>query len=84
MSITEEIRQHLMTLNPLQLDIEDDSHQHRGHAGARDGGGHYRIRITSHQFQGLSTLQSHRLVYTALGTLMHQKIHALQLDTKAH
>ncbi len=82
MSITDDIRQCLLNLNPSHLDIEDDSHAHRGHAGSR-GGGHYRIHIVSEQFRGLTLLQSHRLVYTALGTLMHQHIHALQLDTQA-
>lgn len=76
------IRQQLAPLSPIALTIEDDSALHQGHAGARAGGGHYRVRIVSESFRGLSRLACHRLVYTALGSLMHQDIHALQLDTE--
>ena len=65
---------------PEELDIVDDSHRHAGHAGAKDGRGHFRVRITSQQFAGLKTLERHRMVYAALGTLMQTDIHALSVD----
>jgi BolA protein len=62
---------------PDELDIVDDSHLHAGHAGARDGRGHFRVRIRSRHFSGRKTLERHRMVYAALGTLMQSEIHAL-------
>lgn len=77
----EAIRRRLTTaLDPTELEIIDESHLHAGHAGARDGRGHFRVRIHSRQFQGLSRLQQHRLVYNALADLMVTDIHALSLE----
>ncbi|MGL6070181.1 BolA family protein [Craterilacuibacter sp.] len=72
----------LATLNPHTLEIRDDSAKHAGHAGARSGGGHYQLSITSDAFAGLSTLARHRLVYGALGELMQVRIHALGITAK--
>ena len=66
-------------LAPQRLEIEDESAQHAGHAGARDGGGHYDVTIVSAQFAGKSLLQRHRLVYDALGETMRKDIHALSI-----
>jgi len=66
-------------LQPLALDIADDSAAHAGHAGAREGG-HYRVRIVSERFRGCSRLARHRLVYDALTPLMGQGIHALSVE----
>ncbi len=77
----ETIRQRLMTaLTPTELEIIDESHLHKGHAGARDGRGHFRVRIASSRFDGLRPLQCHRLVYTAVGDLMQTDIHALSIE----
>ncbi len=65
------------SLQPLEIAIEDESHLHAGHAGARDGRGHFRVRVVSERFTGLRTLQRHRLVYEAVGDLMQTDIHAL-------
>lgn len=65
---------------PDELDIVDDSHRHTGHAGARDGRGHFTVRIVSRQFASRKTLERHRLVYAALGTLMQTDIHALAVS----
>jgi BolA protein len=65
---------------PDELDIVDDSHRHAGHAGARDGRGHFTVRIVSRQFAAKKTLERHRLVYAALGTLMQTDIHALAVS----
>lgn len=70
-------------LQPEVLEIADESHHHVGHAGARDGRGHFRLHIVSAEFAGLSPLQRHRLVYTALGELMQTDIHALAIEAEA-
>jgi len=70
-------------LNPTELEIEDESHRHAGHAGARDGRGHFRVRIVSAAFAGKSALARHRAVYAALGDLMQTDIHALAIDARA-
>jgi BolA protein len=69
-------------LAPEVLDIEDESHRHAGHAGARDGRGHFRVRIVSTAFVRKSALARHRLVYAALGDLMQSDIHALAIDAR--
>ena len=61
------------------IELTDDSHLHAGHAGARDGRGHFSVRIVSTQFQGLRPLQRHQLVYRQLGELMQTDIHALSI-----
>lgn len=76
------IRARLATLDPLSIAIEDDSALHAGHAGARGGGGHYRLAIVSTRFAGLGTLARHRLIYEALGDLMSREIHALAIDAR--
>ena len=68
-------------LAPLRLDIVDDSARHAGHAGAREsGGGHYNVSIVSAAFAGKNLIERHRLVYGALGELMHKDIHALSVQ----
>jgi BolA protein len=80
----EQIRERLTAaLAPESLDIADDSHRHAGHAGARDGRGHFRVRIVSAAFAGKSALARHRAVYAALGELMQSDIHALAIDARA-
>jgi len=66
-------------LEPIKLEVEDESHLHAGHAGAKGGKGHFRIWISSEQFIGLRPLQKHRLVYDALGEMMDTDIHALSI-----
>ena len=76
------MRQRLAVLEPVTLDIADDSAKHAGHAGAKSGGGHYRLNIVSSRFAGLATMARHRLVYDALGSLMRHEIHALSINAK--
>lgn len=64
---------------PDELEIVDDSRRHAGHAGARDGRGHFNVRIRSRHFSGKKTVERHRMVYAALGSLMQTDIHALGL-----
>lgn len=67
------------TLPATAVELIDDSHRHAGHAGARDGRGHFRLRIVSDAFAGLRPLQRHQLVYRSLGELMRTDIHALSI-----
>jgi BolA protein len=72
------LRERLAFLEPLRLEVIDDSALHAGHAGAREGG-HYRLLIVSPLFSGKTTLQRHRIIYDALGELMRSRIHALSI-----
>ena len=78
------IRARLETaLIPQQLEVLDESHRHVGHAGARDGRGHFRVRLISDAFRGQALLARHRLVYAALGSMMQTDIHALAIEARA-
>ena len=68
-------------LAPTALEVQDDSHLHAGHAGAREGR-HFSVRITSPRFKGLTRVARHRLVYDALDSLMPRGIHALAIDAR--
>ena len=70
------------TLQPAELAVQDDSHLHAGHAGAREGR-HFSVRIACTRFNGLSRVARHRLVYDALRNLIPQGIHALAIDARA-
>ena len=65
---------------PLHLQVKDQSHLHAGHAGARDGMGHFEATIVADAFAGKSRIERHRLVYAALGSLMQTDIHALKIN----
>ena len=65
---------------PDALEVIDDSHRHVGHAGAREGKGHFTVRIASTAFAGMSPLARHRAVYAALGGMMQEDIHALSIQ----
>ena len=67
----------LEAFEPCEVEVQDDSHLHAGHVGARGGGGHYSVRIVSEEFDGLAPLARHRRVYAALGEMMDGAIHAL-------
>ena len=69
-------------LAPLQIDVQDDSHLHAGHAGAREGR-HFTVRIRSSRFAGLTRVARHRLVYDSLGSLAEQGVHALAIVAQA-
>ena len=69
-------------LAPSALEVDDDSHLHAGHAGAREGR-HYTVRLTSARFSGLSRVARHRLVYDSLGSLADQGVHALAIVARA-
>lgn len=78
--IADEMRLKLAELDPQSLEVIDESENHRGHAGWRDGGQtHFRIRMTSPRFTDLNRIQRHRLVHQTLGDLV-TRIHALALE----
>ena len=66
--------------SPVHLQVKDQSHLHAGHAGARDGMGHFEATIVADAFAGKSRIERHRLVYAALGSLMQTDIHALKIN----
>jgi BolA protein len=68
---------------PESLLVTDDSHRHVGHAGARDGRGHFTVEIVSDAFAGMAPLTRHRAIYAALGEMMSTDIHALSIQAKS-
>jgi BolA family transcriptional regulator, general stress-responsive regulator len=68
-------------LAATSLKVEDDSHLHAGHAGAREGR-HFTVHIRSARFAGLNRVSRHRLVYDSLGPLSAQGIHALAIHAQ--
>lgn len=70
-------------LAPVALEVNDDSHRHAGHAGARGGQGHFSVTVVSEAFAGKLLLARHRLVYSALGDMMTTDIHALAITAKS-
>jgi BolA protein len=82
MTRQQSIKLALATLSPTAVNIQDESHKHAGHAGAQDGRGHFKLYIVSEQFNGLSMLKRHQLVYQALAELLKTDIHALSIQAK--
>jgi BolA protein len=69
---------------PVALEVVDESERHKGHAGARPGGGtHFRVRITAAAFRGKGRLEAHRLVYAALAQEIADGVHALAIEARA-
>jgi BolA family transcriptional regulator, general stress-responsive regulator len=83
-SVPDEIRRRLAALEPLRLELVDESARHEGHAGARPGGNtHWRLEITAPAFAGKPTVARHRAIYAAIGDLMDNPIHALAITARA-
>jgi BolA protein len=83
-NVAQEIRTRLASLEPLSMELVDESAQHAGHAGAAPGGNtHWKLTIVSAAFAGQPMLARHRLVYQALGELMQHPIHALAITARA-
>jgi len=80
-SLTDLVRERMQALQPLALEIADDSAKHAGHAG-NTGGGHLSAKIVSNAFSGLNTVARHRAVYALVADLMPHRLHALSLVTK--
>jgi BolA family transcriptional regulator, general stress-responsive regulator len=69
-------------LQPASLTVQDDSAQHAGHAGAREGR-HFSVHVVSERFTGVTRVGRHRLIYDALQSLIPQGVHALAIDARA-
>ena len=82
MTVAAEIERRLVPLTPVSIELVDDSALHAGHAGARSGGGHYRLTIVSPAFAGKNTVARHRMIYDALGDMMRRDIHALAIQAR--
>jgi BolA protein len=83
LTTSELIRERLAVLAPESIELEDESAQHAGHAGAQGGGGHYRLTLVSARFAGQPLQARHRMVYQALAPLMQKQIHALAINAYA-
>jgi BolA protein len=68
--------------SPSDLLVKDQSHLHAGHAGARDGKGHFEVRIVAPAFSGRSRIERHRMVHEVLADLIEIEIHALSIKAK--
>jgi len=82
MNVTDEIKTKLTAAFDIkQLEIRDDSEQHRGHAGYQEGGeSHFTVRIQSPAFTTMSRIERHRAVHAAIGPDLISRIHALALN----
>jgi BolA protein len=81
MKIADRLTEDLRTaLAAEHVEVHDESHRHRGHAGALEGG-HFDAIIVSTRFEGLGLVERHRAVYAALGDLGERRVHALALKT---
>jgi BolA protein len=81
MITSNEIKTRLQNALNAEVEVIDESHFHAGHEGAKSGGGHFRVNLKSPQFNGLKTLERHRLVYHVLSDWMNKDIHALAIDS---
>ena len=91
LSIRDQISDRLQPLEPLLIEVTDDSATHAGHAGAQDhaertgvtNGTHFELTIVSSAFAGKSLVERHRMIYDLLAELMSTRIHALKIDARA-
>jgi BolA protein len=84
MQIADQIRRKLTdALSPVELEVIDESSRHAGHAGARpEGETHFRVRIVSRAFAGMSRIARQRRVYRVLADELTTRVHALSIDAK--
>lgn len=68
---------------PETLGVEDESHLHAGHEGAKDGRSHFRVLIIADAFTGKNLIDRHRMIYRVLDEMMRIDIHALAIDAWA-
>lgn len=82
MRVEDEIRTKLeAAFSPSALSVQDESEQHRGHAGYQEGGqSHFRVAITAEVFADMNRIARHRAVHSALGPELIGRIHALALE----
>lgn len=81
---TEMLRRLNSALSPISIELVDESEQHRGHGGYNpEGESHFHLRIESAGFIGKTRVERQRLIYAALGDLMHERVHALSIRAAA-
>jgi BolA protein len=81
---TEMLRRLDSALSPTRVELTDDSEKHRGHGGYNPAGeSHFTLEIETEAFAGRSRVERQRMVYKALGDLMHDRVHALQIRARA-
>jgi BolA protein len=69
---------------PQHLEIIDESEDHRGHGGYREGGEtHFRIVMRAESLQGMSRVARQRAVMACVKAEMEERVHALALDVTA-
>ena len=79
--ITEKLRQ---AFTPSEIEVVDESHKHKGHAGARpEGESHFRVRIVSPAFAGLTRIERHRRINAVLAEELAGRVHALAIAAEA-
>lgn len=82
--VATEMRRRLESLGPTKLELADDSEKHRGHGGYNPAGeSHFSLLVESAMFAGKSRVERQRMVYRALGDLMHERVHALSIRARA-
>ncbi len=73
-----------VALDPLSLEVRDDSHLHAGHAGSRPGGEtHFTVKVVSRAFAGKSRIERHRMVHATLAEELADRVHALAIFAEA-
>jgi len=71
-------------LSPAKIELVDDSEKHRGHGGYNPAGeSHFSLAIESPHFAGKSRVERQRMVHSALGDLLHERVHALSIRARA-
>lgn len=73
----------IAVFSPTELEVVDESDKHKGHPGARDGRGHFSVKIVSPRFAGRKPIERHRMVYQALDSMLKSDIHALSVRAAA-
>jgi len=81
---TEMLRRLNSALTSTNIQLIDDSEQHRGHGGYNPAGeSHFSLRIESPAFTGKGRVERQRMIYAALGDLMDARVHALSIKATA-
>ena len=81
---SEMLRRLNSALSPTHVELVDDSELHRGHGGYNPSGeSHFTLSIESEAFAGKSRVERQRMIYHALGELLKERVHALQIRARA-
>lgn len=84
MGVKDRITNSLAALDPISLEVIDESERHRGHGGWKEGGEtHFRVRVVSAAFAGKSRLERHRMVNALVAPEFEGRLHAFALEAKA-